>query len=52
MAEFDYENREELKIPKSKIQSLYKKAGIDLTIMYYDAIESKGIVLGYLSLEN
>ena len=52
VAEFDYENREELKIPKSKIQSLYKKAGIDLTIMYYDAIESKGIVLGYLSLEN
>ncbi|MBF02134.1 MAG: hypothetical protein CMP76_02440 [Flavobacterium sp.] len=52
VAEFDYENREELKIPKSKIQSLYKKTGIDLTMMYYDAIESKGIVLGYLRLEN
>ncbi|PXY42654.1 hypothetical protein DMB65_01110 [Flavobacterium cheongpyeongense] len=50
--EFDYENNNELEIVRSKIQSLFEKTKIDLTIMYYDEREVKGILLGYLQLEN
>lgn len=50
--EFDYENSDELEIVRSKIQSLFEKTKIDLTIMYYDEREPKGILLGYLRLEN
>ncbi|KAF2509352.1 hypothetical protein EYY60_13300 [Flavobacterium zhairuonense] len=50
--EFDYENSNELEIARSKIQSLFEKAKIDLTIMYYDERETKGILLGYLQLES
>lgn len=50
--EFDYENSDELEIVRSKIQSLFKKTEIDLTIMYYDERELEGILLGYLRLEN
>lgn len=50
--EFDYENSDELEIVRSKIQSLFKKTKIDLTIMYYDERELEGILLGYLRLEN
>lgn len=49
--EFDYKNSDELEIPRSQIQSLFEKTDIDLTIMYYDDRESKGILLGYLRLE-
>lgn len=52
VAEFNYENRDELEITKSKIQSLFKETKVCLTIMYYDKIESKGVILGYLELEN
>lgn len=50
--EFDYENSDELEIVRSKIQSLFGKTKIDLTIMYYDEREREGILLGYLRLEN
>ncbi|MBB4804585.1 hypothetical protein HNP37_004682 [Flavobacterium nitrogenifigens] len=48
----DYENSDELEISKSKIQNLFEKTKVDLTIMYYDKREPKGILLGYLRLEN
>lgn len=52
VAEFNYENSDELEITKSKIQSLFKENKVYLTIMYYDKIEGKGIILGYLQFEN
>ncbi len=52
VTEFDYENSEELEILRNKIQSLFEKTKIYLTIMYYDEREAKGILLGYLQLEN
>jgi len=51
VAQFDYENSEMLEITKSKIHSLFKKTKEYLTIMYYDDIEKKGTLLGYLQLE-
>lgn len=52
VAEFDYENSDELEITKSKIQNFFKETKVYLTIMYYDKIVEKGILLGYLQLEN
>lgn len=52
LIQFDYENSNELEISKNKIQSLFEKTKVDLTIMYYDKREPKGILLGNLRLEN
>jgi hypothetical protein len=52
VAEFDFKNSEELEIAKSKILSLFKETKVYLTIIYYDNREPKGILLGYLLLEN
>lgn len=52
LAEFDFENKEELEISKSEILSLFTNTKEPLVIMYHDKIEPKGILLGYLSLEN
>lgn len=51
VAEFDYENSAELEIERKKIQSLFEKGKTDLTIMYYDEGEPKGLLLGYLRIE-
>lgn len=52
LVEFDFENKEELEIAKNDMLDLFQKTKQYLTIMYYDQIEPKGILLGYLSLEN
>lgn len=52
LAVFNFENKEELKIPKSEIQKLFSKTETNLTIKYFDEKERKGILLGYLLLKN
>ena len=52
VSEYNFENNEELKIPKSDIQKLFSKTEINLTIKYFDEKEPKGILLGFLVLEN
>ena len=52
ISEYNFENNEELIIPKSDIQKLFSKTEINLTIKYFDEKEPKGILLGFLVLEN
>ena len=52
VSEFNFENKEELEISKSEIQKLFAKTKIYLTIIYCDKTTPKGILLGYLLLEN
>jgi hypothetical protein len=52
VAEFDYDNSDELEIIKRKIHSLFKETIVSLEIIYFDRIENEGILLGYLRLEN
>lgn len=52
ISEYNFENNEELIIPKSDIQKLLSKIKIDLTIKYFDEKELKEILLGFIMLEN
>lgn len=52
VSEYNFKNNEELKISKSDIQKLFSKTKINLTIKYFDKKEPKGILLGFLLLEN
>lgn len=52
LAEFDFKNKEQIEIAKSGILNLFKNTKESLSIIYHDALEPKGILLGYLILEN
>lgn len=50
--QFDFKDLEELKIPEKAINKLFKNSEVHLRIIYFDKIDSKGILLGHLLLEN